>query len=186
MRPRQHRPHGGGGAGASSGGAPYYQPNYFPQNPNPQYQSNPQFYQQQSTPQFYFQNPNLQNPLIQNLLNVLPQNPNFQSPYIQSPAAPPPHRPPQPQNASLNPKMSMERVESAAAKAQRDLSDAGENVTAWKVSQATLVSLQVDSWSSLGFQLQEVQTLRRLLATEGKVQFLPLSIYLRKPRIGIT
>ncbi|XP_020260573.1 uncharacterized protein LOC109836936 isoform X2 [Asparagus officinalis] len=168
MRPRQHRPHGGGGAGASSAGAPYSQPSYFPQNPNLQYQSNPQFYQQQSTPQFYFQNPNLQNPLIQNLLNILPQNPNFQSPYIQSQAAPP-HRPPQPQNASLNPKVTMERVESAAAKAQRDLATAGENVTAWKVSQATLVSLQVDSWSAVGFQLQEVPTLRRLLATEGKI-----------------
>ncbi|XP_020260578.1 uncharacterized protein LOC109836938 [Asparagus officinalis] len=169
MRPRHHRPHRGGGAGASSAGAPYFQPNYFPQNPNPQYQSNPQFYQQQSNPRFYFQNPNLQNPLIQNRLNVFPQTPNFQSLYIQSQAAPPPHRSPQPQNASLNPKVTVERVESAAAKAQRDLATAGENVTAWKVSQATLVSLQVDSWSAVGFQLQEVPTLCRLLAIEGKI-----------------
>ncbi|ONK73111.1 uncharacterized protein A4U43_C04F27370 [Asparagus officinalis] len=63
----------------------------------------------------------------------------------------------------------MERVESAAAMSQRDLATAGENVTAWKVSQATLVSLQVDSWSAVGFQLQEVPTLCRLLAIEGKI-----------------
>ncbi|XP_020258840.1 uncharacterized protein LOC109835270 [Asparagus officinalis] len=63
----------------------------------------------------------------------------------------------------------MERVESAAAMSQRDLATAGENVTAWKVSQATLVSLQVDSWSAVGFQLQEVPTLCQLLAIEGKI-----------------
>lgn len=42
-------------------------------------------------------------------------------------------------------------------------------MSAWKVSQAVLASLKADSWSSLGFQLQDARRIRELLAKEGKV-----------------
>lgn len=54
-------------------------------------------------------------------------------------------------------------------KARQDLLAAGESVSAWKVSQAVLVTLQVDSWDSLGLRMQEVPSLHRLILTEGKV-----------------
>ncbi|KAF2299960.1 hypothetical protein GH714_006425 [Hevea brasiliensis] len=63
----------------------------------------------------------------------------------------------------------LERVDRAAEKAWQDLLAAGESVSAWKVSQAALVTLQVDSWDSLGFRMQEVPSLHRLILTEGKV-----------------
>ncbi|OAY78138.1 hypothetical protein ACMD2_16556, partial [Ananas comosus] len=62
----------------------------------------------------------------------------------------------------------LERAEAAAAKAHEDLLSAGETVSAWKVSQAVLASLKADSWSSLGFQLQDVRRIRELFAKEGK------------------
>ncbi|KAJ9182462.1 hypothetical protein P3X46_006457 [Hevea brasiliensis] len=66
-------------------------------------------------------------------------------------------------------KETLERVDRAAEKAWQDLLAAGESVSAWKVSQAALVTLQVDSWDSLGFRMQEVPSLHRLILTEGKV-----------------
>lgn len=65
--------------------------------------------------------------------------------------------------------ISIGTVEEEALKAHKELVNAGESVNAWKVSQAALVSLQVDSWSTLGFQIQDVAFLRKLLFTEGKV-----------------
>lgn len=78
---------------------------------------------------------------------------------------------PQPQVRPLVPtrKELIEGTERAVAKAWRDLVAAGESVSAWKVSQAALLALRVDSWSSLGFQMQEVPALHRLMATEGKI-----------------
>ncbi|KAF8015728.1 hypothetical protein BT93_H1299 [Corymbia citriodora subsp. variegata] len=63
----------------------------------------------------------------------------------------------------------LERIDRAVAKARRDLLAAGESVSSWKVSQAVVLALQVDSWSSLGFSMQQVPSLRSLMAVEGKI-----------------
>ncbi|KAJ1407272.1 Arp2/3 complex subunit 2/4 [Sesbania bispinosa] len=73
--------------------------------------------------------------------------------------------PPPPQN----PKYAIDRAEHAVAKACRDLLAAGDSVSAWKVSQNALLTLQVDSWNSLGIKMQQVPSLHRLMITEGKV-----------------
>ncbi|XP_019445357.1 PREDICTED: uncharacterized protein LOC109349123 [Lupinus angustifolius] len=57
----------------------------------------------------------------------------------------------------------------AADQAWRDLFMARETVSAWKVSQNTLLALQVDSWESLGIKMQQVPSLLRLMIIEGKV-----------------
>ncbi|MCD7453278.1 hypothetical protein HAX54_020357 [Datura stramonium] len=62
----------------------------------------------------------------------------------------------------------VERVDRAVIKARRDLIEAGENVSAWKVSQAALVMLKADSWDSLGLRMQQVPSLFQLIVTDGK------------------
>jgi hypothetical protein len=57
----------------------------------------------------------------------------------------------------------------AAKNAQEELVKNGEGVTGWNVAQAVLVALKVDSWGSLGIQLQDVPLLRDLFIIEGKV-----------------
>ncbi|XP_006360949.1 uncharacterized protein [Solanum tuberosum] len=63
----------------------------------------------------------------------------------------------------------VERVDRAVIKARRDLIEAGENVSAWKVSQAALVMLKADSWDSLGVRMQQVPSLFQLIVTDGKI-----------------
>ena len=97
------------------------------------------------------------------------QNPSFFPPnpsYASSPPAPPP--PPQPQAR----KKTVEEVDKAATNACAELKAAGENVSAWKVSQAALMALEIESWSSLGFQMQQVPSLNNLIAVEGKVMLM--------------
>lgn len=65
----------------------------------------------------------------------------------------------------------------AVEKARREIIAAGESVTAWKVSQDAMLTLKVDSWSSLGFAMQEVPNLLRLMVTEGKVMWEPHFCY---------
>ncbi|XP_010023676.2 LOW QUALITY PROTEIN: protein NO VEIN [Eucalyptus grandis] len=88
---------------------------------------------------------------------------------VQAPPSPPakPYSAARPQVPSR--KELVERTERAVAKAWRDLVAAGESVSAWKVSQAALLALGVDSWGSLGFPMQQVPALYRLMATEGKI-----------------
>ncbi|CAJ1939134.1 unnamed protein product [Sphenostylis stenocarpa] len=76
----------------------------------------------------------------------------------QNPTPPPP-----------NPKLTIEHADRAAATACRDLLAAGNSVSAWEVSQNALVTLQLDSWNSLGIKMQQVPSLHRLMITEGKV-----------------
>lgn len=45
----------------------------------------------------------------------------------------------------------------------------GEAVTGWKLAQAVLVALKVDSWDSLGIRLHDVPLLRDIFLIEGKV-----------------
>ncbi|KAI3440419.1 uncharacterized protein J3R85_003482 [Psidium guajava] len=63
----------------------------------------------------------------------------------------------------------LERIDRAVAKARLDLLAAGESVSSWKVSEAAVFALQVDSWSSLGFSMQQVPSLGSLMAVEGKI-----------------
>jgi flagellar biosynthesis GTPase FlhF len=63
----------------------------------------------------------------------------------------------------------IDRAQAAARKAREELVKSGEGVTGWKVAQAVLVALKVDSWASLGVQLQDVPLLRDLFLIEGKV-----------------
>ncbi|CAH9091450.1 unnamed protein product, partial [Cuscuta epithymum] len=63
----------------------------------------------------------------------------------------------------------IEMIDKAVLKARREIIAAGDSVSAWKVSQAALVILQADTWDSLGFQMQQVPSLHRLILTEGKI-----------------
>uniref|UniRef100_A0A0D9W0A9 Uncharacterized protein n=1 Tax=Leersia perrieri TaxID=77586 RepID=A0A0D9W0A9_9ORYZ len=80
------------------------------------------------------------------------------------PQAQPPPPLPTPQQ-----QQQLERAQAAARKARDEILKAGEGVTGWKVAQAVLVALKVDSWGSLGVQLHEVPLLRDLFLIEGKV-----------------
>lgn len=44
-------------------------------------------------------------------------------------------------------------------------------MTAWKVSQAALLTLKAESWEALGFQMQQVPSLYSLMVIEGKVLY---------------
>ncbi|KAK8965563.1 hypothetical protein KSP40_PGU007311 [Platanthera guangdongensis] len=134
--------------GHSPGAGGFYPPGYFHPNANQQYTGNIQH--AQLLP--YLSQPVFQNPRVVQQQNTFPINAGFT-------AAGPSHVPP----------ATLEMVERAASKAHKDLLASGENVSVWKVSQSALVALKVDSWSSLGLQLQYVPTLQRLLLIEGKV-----------------
>jgi hypothetical protein len=140
---------------------------------------------------FPMQNPNFP---IQNPNFFLPPQQQIQYRQQQHQEPPPPGAPPPPEQqeqqqepATLqqnlpkfpqNPKkkvkqnnkeLQLERIDRAVEKARQDLSDAEENVSAWKVSQSVLVNFQAESWESLGFKMQEVPALFRLMVTESKV-----------------
>ncbi|KAI3980366.1 hypothetical protein MKX01_003905 [Papaver californicum] len=70
---------------------------------------------------------------------------------------------------SSNPVKTLDRIESAVKNSHKNLLAIGDNITAWGVSQAALVYLQVDSWTSLGFQIHQVPSLNLLMTTEGRV-----------------
>ncbi|KAI3935471.1 hypothetical protein MKW98_027611, partial [Papaver atlanticum] len=150
----------------SPGGGP---PGVPPPSLPPSQQQQPQYPQQfPLNPNFYFQNP-----------NFYPQNPSFsippQNPYIQNPSFPiRPNPPPFPlkqqhPNTSAKPKETLERIESAVVMAHNTLLTTGETLSAWLVSQSALLILKVDSWGSLGFQMQQVPSLHRLMVIEGKI-----------------
>ncbi|KAL2242543.1 UNVERIFIED_CONTAM: Protein NO VEIN [Sesamum indicum] len=63
----------------------------------------------------------------------------------------------------------VEKLDKAVMRARADLLASNENVSAWKVSQAALLMVKAESWESLGIQIQQVPSLNRLLATEGKI-----------------
>ncbi|TKY59984.1 hypothetical protein E2542_SST17079 [Spatholobus suberectus] len=93
--------------------------------------------------------------------------PNTARPFpFQNPLPFPPQNPSPP---SPNPKHAIDNADRAAANACRDLLAAGDSVSAWKVSQSALLTLQVDSWNSLGIKMQQVPSLHRLMIAEGKV-----------------
>ncbi|KAM1049770.1 hypothetical protein ACFX11_031840 [Malus domestica] len=123
------------------------------------YPSNPAF-----IPHSAYQNPYQTFPPT----NFPIQNPNFS---CQNPGFTPP---PQQVSSSAvfrpqNSRDMLERIDRAVGKARDELAAAGENVSAWKVSQSALLMLKVDSWDSLGFQMQQVPSLNRLMLTEAKI-----------------
>ncbi|KAI0489261.1 hypothetical protein KFK09_029103 [Dendrobium nobile] len=147
--PPQSWPYGMPAGGSGGGG--YIYTAQFLQSVNVQFPANVQYTQQPPNfPQTVYQNPRV----------VQPQNASFGNRGF--PAARPFSMPP----------VSLEAVESEAARVHKDLVAAGENVSVWRVSQSVLVKLKVDSWSSLGFHIQDVPTLQRLLLIEGKVNAL--------------
>lgn len=99
----------------------------------------------------------------------LAPNPKFQVPDKNLP----PHKnhniESHPQSISQNSNKSLEKIDRSVAKARRKIISAGESVSAWNVSLAALAKLKVDSWSSLGLQMQEVPSLLQLMKMEGKV-----------------
>lgn len=179
-RRRRFRPGGSGGS-----------------QPTPQFNSQSQTQTSQLNPNFPLQNPNIFFPnqalqLLQNLTNIPLQNPDFpfqnpnfplqspsvhiqnhngpsqQLPYNTSNHPPRTHTPPssQPQRPKRE---VLDRVESAVSEARSEIIAAGESVSAWKVCESALLKLKVDSWSSLGFQIQEVPSLNKIMVTESKV-----------------
>ncbi|XP_024192294.1 uncharacterized protein LOC112196214 [Rosa chinensis] len=119
-------------------------------------------------------NPNfsLQNPLnlYMYLSNLASFTPHYYPPFppnnflVQNPSFAPKHF----SNSAFHPQL-LERIDGAVKKARSDLIAAGESVSAWKVSQSAIRILEVDCWSSLGFQMQQVPSLHRLMLTQGKI-----------------
>lgn len=61
------------------------------------------------------------------------------------------------------------RVDKAVNKTRKAVIAAGESVSSTRVSRSVLEELQADSWRTLGVQMQDVPSLRQLMALEGKV-----------------
>ncbi|TQE03577.1 hypothetical protein C1H46_010892 [Malus baccata] len=107
-----------------------------------------------------------------------PQQPQNPTSHLQNPINPtqnPGFTPPPQQVSSSavfrpqNSRDMLESIDRAVGKARYELSAAGENVSAWKVAQSALLMLKVDSWDSLGFQMQQVPSLNLLMLTEAKI-----------------
>ncbi|KAH6786758.1 hypothetical protein C2S52_006310 [Perilla frutescens var. hirtella] len=161
---------GGGGRGASQ--PPQQQqvhlnPNFFPnpnlfllhQNPNLLTQFSPFFQNPNSFPQVQQQFPNISIPVHLNT-----ENNSFQAERLNeynNTIFPQPHVKVQNEMA--------EKVDKAARIAWKDLLNSNKNVSAWKVSQAALQAVQAESWESLGFQMQQVPSVKNILVTEGKI-----------------
>ncbi|KAK1591667.1 hypothetical protein Q3G72_011415 [Acer saccharum] len=153
---------------SGGGGAPPPPPPHQPQPP----QLNPNFAFQSHNIYFYNPNPDLQR--LHNRTNILLQNPNLLyhqqfhpnpntiQPQIQTPT----QRSPQPQKLK---KEVLEKIDRAVLKERNRIIAAGEGVTAWKICQCLTLMLEVDSWSSLGFQMKEVPSLRKLMVTEATI-----------------
>ncbi|KAJ8760099.1 hypothetical protein K2173_010955 [Erythroxylum novogranatense] len=177
----------------------YQNPNFPPVSPNLSVQNsnfpsqNPNFSFQ--NPHLPSQNANfaVQNP------HLPPQNANFavQNPHLPPQnanfTAQNPHLPPQnanftvqnpdvrqariqkPQNLNpssstpVAPKRTVEAIDKVTEMAWNKLVAAGGSVSAWEVGQAAATALQVESWSELGFRMQEVPSVRQLIAIEGEI-----------------
>ncbi|KAL5208998.1 hypothetical protein ABZP36_004621 [Zizania latifolia] len=147
----------------------------YPQNPNLNFQHRP------AAPTSPAPTSNLQHrpavPASPAPTPALPQQQQQQKKNKQKQSHPQPQvaqPPPPPQQAQLKPPphnqyTALERAQAAARKARDEIVKSGEGVTGWKVAQAVLVALKVDSWGSLGLNIHEVPLLRDLFLIEGKV-----------------
>lgn len=184
-----HFRHGGGGAPPPlphPQQPPFQQPPPGQQFPFHNYLQNPNNLLYQSPNLLFFNN------LLNNINNVpiQPQDPNFhfqnvnfqsQNPNAQLPRFPQP-RPQRPQESKPQPQAQakampmkvninevLERLDRAVIKARHDILASGGYVSAWKVSQDALLALKAESWESLGFQMQQVPSLHRLMSIEAKI-----------------
>ncbi|GER41663.1 histidine kinase [Striga asiatica] len=95
---------------------------------------------------------------------TIPDNSNFQDPITDGSSN---SKSPQ-QHEKKHGEM-VEKFDKAAMRAWKDLLKLDDNISAWKVSQSALLKVKAESWESLGFQMQQVPSLKRLLAVEGKI-----------------
>ncbi|KAM7258760.1 hypothetical protein ACFE04_014501 [Oxalis oulophora] len=63
---------------------------------------------------------------------------------------------------------SLREVHEIVLKIQREFVEAGEHVSAWRVVKSLLSYLKVESRESLGFAMQEVDSLNRIMSTEAR------------------
>lgn len=63
----------------------------------------------------------------------------------------------------------VEKPDKAVRRARSGLLASNENVSALRVLQAALLMVKAESWESLGFQMQQVSSLNRLLVAEGRI-----------------
>ncbi|KAL0433046.1 UNVERIFIED_CONTAM: protein NO VEIN [Sesamum latifolium] len=141
-------------------------PNFFPnpnlfllqQNPNYLHHLNPFVQNLNSFAQLQQQFPNSSFPVQLNS-----DSNNFQTPRPNGNS-----NSKYPQQVKVQNEM-VEKLDKAVMRARADLLASNENVSAWKVSQAALLTVKAESWESLGIQIQQVPSLNRLLATEGKI-----------------
>ncbi|KZV48452.1 hypothetical protein F511_18258 [Dorcoceras hygrometricum] len=73
-----------------------------------------------------------------------------------------------PQQKSEMQKDLIGKLDKAVTRVRHELLSSNKNVSSWEVSQAALLMVKAESWESLGFQMQQVPSLNRLLETEGK------------------
>ncbi|KAJ0787708.1 hypothetical protein HanOQP8_Chr02g0085321 [Helianthus annuus] len=130
----------------------FHRPNGGRGQPPPQQQQQPPFNPNYLLNNNYYLQPNFPFPFP----NIPIQNRSF-DPHNQLA-----------NNRGVHVNGTIERIDKAVVKGRRELIAAGENVSALKVSQGVLVVLQADSWDSLGVQMQQVPSLYRLMAFEGK------------------
>lgn len=113
-----------------------------------------------------YSNFNVQQPIRYNFQTQ--QNLNFPHPQIPSF--------PHPQFGAAGANVQVMRIDNVVTKTRKSLVSAGENVSSTRVSQSVLTHLQVDSWLSLGIQIQDVPSLRQLMVLEGKVKLQTLHL----------
>ncbi|KAE8650296.1 protein NO VEIN [Cucumis sativus] len=75
----------------------------------------------------------------------------------------------QPESSTKKAGKDLSKINHAVATAHTNLLEAGESISAWKVVQSALSILQVDSWDSLGYRMQEISDLHRIMVREGKI-----------------
>ncbi|KAK4752416.1 hypothetical protein SAY87_021214 [Trapa incisa] len=183
---------GGGGGRRGQPHPPAVNPNFQNQNPtfyhlNTGLQHFHGMLPPQQLPGYLTQNPNFPFQNGNNLpipnMNFVVRNPNLLAQGLNGPLGQPMEavsqhqtslRTPteavsQPQTSSQKVGFPIERIERAVVQARSTIHTAGENVSAWKVSQAVVSNLKVDSWNSFGYRMQEIPSLYRLMLTEGKI-----------------
>ncbi|CAN8232243.1 unnamed protein product [Cochlearia groenlandica] len=119
---------------------------------------------------FSFANPNFQAQhnhgfLHQQIPHQFGAGPNvFLQPHSHSFSFPPPS-----DDATCFSQSQVARIDKAVNETRRLVVAAGESVSSTRVSRSVLEQLEADSWRSLGVQMQDVPSLRQLMALEGKV-----------------
>ncbi|KAK1591130.1 hypothetical protein Q3G72_002764 [Acer saccharum] len=156
---------------------PSQNPNLLLQNPNFLLQNSNLLHHQQFHPNPYTLQPQIQ---TQTQSVLFPRNHTSHQPQNQIPTQTQTQSSPQPQKLK---KEVLEKIDNAVLKARNRIIAAGEGVTAWKICQwaGAALMFEVDSWSSLGFPMQEVPSFRKLMVIEAKINaFIHCFVEVRK------